>query len=142
MTEALRVDRRVVIPAEELSIRSSPSGGPGGQHANRSQTRIELLWDLEGSGAVGPRQRARLRRKLRGRIDAAGRVRVVADERRSQARNRDEARDRLAVLIREGLAEPKPRKPTRPSRAARERRLREKRHRGDLKRRRRVSAED
>ena len=120
-TEGLRVGRRhLVIPAGELEWRFSASGGPGGQHANTANTRVELIFDISGSGVLGPRQRARL-------LDKLGlAVRVVVSDERSQARNRQLALERLAERLDEALRIDPPRRPTRPTRASRERRLRAK----------------
>ena len=117
----LRVgSRHLVIPAAELEWRFSASGGPGGQHANTANTRVELIFDISGSGVLGPRQRARLLEKL------GSAVRVVVSDERSQARNRQLALDRLAERLDEALRIDPPRRPTRPTRASRERRLRAK----------------
>ena len=142
MSEDVRVNRRVTIPGSELAFRFSPSGGPGGQHANRSNTRVELVWNLDGSDALGPRQKARVRRRLRTRVEADGSLRVVADEHRSQAQNRREALARLAGLVAAALEVPKQRVPTRPSRASQRRRVDRKRRRGETKRLRRPPAPD
>jgi ribosome-associated protein len=138
VTEDVRVTRSVTIPASELRFRFSPSGGPGGQHANRSSTRAELRWHVAGSSALGPRQKTRVLRALAGRIGADGELRVVADERRSQAQNRAAAVERLRGLVASALAVPKRRRPTAPPRAAKERRLEQKRRRSERKRLRRA----
>lgn len=117
--------------------RASRSGGPGGQHVNTSSTRIELLWDFARSLALDDASRARIAEKLAGRLDAEGKVRVVASDHRSQQQNRAAAEERLAELIRRALIVPKARKKTKPSRAAKEKRLAEKRHRSERKKRRR-----
>jgi ribosome-associated protein len=135
--DALVVNERVAIPRGELVYRASRSGGPGGQHVNTSSTRIELLWDFARSRALDDASRARIAEKLAARLDAEGKVRVVASDHRSQQQNRDAADRRLAELIRRALLIPKPRKKTKPSRAAKEKRLAEKRHRAERKRRRR-----
>jgi ribosome-associated protein len=133
----LRVDQHLSLPAGELEYRATRAGGPGGQHVNTSATRIELLWNLERSAAVTDEQRERLRRKLAARLDAEGRVRVVASASRSQRQNRAAAAERLAGLVRDALKVRKRRKPTAPSRAAKERRLTEKRRTSERKRARR-----
>jgi ribosome-associated protein len=138
VTDDVRVSRRVTIPASELAFRFTPSGGPGGQHANRSATRAELAWNVEESSALGPRQKARVRRALGRRIDAEGNLRLVSDARRSQARNRKDVVERLALLVAGALEVPKPRVPTKPSASARDRRMRAKRRRGEVKRLRRT----
>jgi ribosome-associated protein len=129
--DGLRVNRSLVIPERELEVRTGPSGGPGGQHANRAHTRVELRFDVEGSTALGPRQRARLLDRL-GPV-----VRVVVDDERSQARNRALARERLAGRLAAALRVQRARRPTTPSRGAVERRLDDKRRQGERKRSRR-----
>lgn len=123
----LRVGKRITIPPAELEWRFSASGGPGGQHVNTSNTRVELVFDVMGSTSLGPRQRERLLERL------GPRVRVVAMSHRSQARNRQEARERLAGLLSEGLKVEKSRVPTAPTPGSRQRRLREKRVRSERK---------
>jgi ribosome-associated protein len=118
--DGVRVGRRLVIPADELEWRFSASGGPGGQHANTANTRVELLFDVAGSGALGPRQRARLLERL------GPTVRVVVTDERSQARNRQIARERLSLRLTEALRVERVRRPTVPTKASRERRLRAK----------------
>lgn len=114
----------LVIPDGELVERFSRSPGPGGQSVNTSDTRVELTWDPRTSAVLDERQRARL----------TGPVGVVAHEHRSQLRNRNAARERLAARIRELLAPPPPpRRATKPSRGAKERRLEAKRQRGQTK---------
>lgn len=138
MSDALKVNDELSIPASELEFRATRSGGPGGQHVNTSSTRIELLWNLRSSRTLSDEQRERLRQRLASRTDADGFVRVVSSEYRSQPRNREAAEARLAELLRRALVKPRKRIPTRPSRAAREARLEEKRKRGEKKRMRRV----
>jgi ribosome-associated protein len=137
----LNVSPDLAIPRSELEYRATRSGGPGGQHVNTSSTRIELLWDLTGSQAITEDQRQRLRAKLVARLDADGRVRVVANGRRSQRQNRRDAEERLAALIKYALHVPKKRRPTKPTRAAREKRLAEKKRRSVIKRERRIELE-
>jgi len=132
----------LTIPRAELQFRASRAGGPGGQHVNTSSTRVELLWDLTHSTVVSDEQRGRLLTKLAARLDAAGMVRVVASDRRSQSQNRDAAAERLAVLVRQALIVPRKRRPTRPTRASREQRLADKRKRGERKRDRRRDSHD
>ena len=126
----LRVTRTCVIPLDDLEWRFSASGGPGGQHANTANTRVELRFDVLTSPSLGPRQRARLLERL-GPL-----VRVVVSDERSQLRNRQLALDRLRSRLAEALRPSKPRRPTAPSLAARERRLRAKHQRADVKRQR------
>lgn len=124
----LVVSRSCRIPLEELEWRFSASGGPGGQHANTSNTRAEVRFDVENSPSLGPRQRARLLERV------GPSVRVVASDERSQARNRDLALQRLAARLAEGLHIEAPRVATRPSRSAKRNRVDEKRRRGETKR--------
>jgi ribosome-associated protein len=131
VADDLRVTRTCVIPMREISWRFTPSGGPGGQHANRSNTRVEASFDIAGSPSLGPRQRARLLDRL-GPV-----VRVVADDERSQARNRTLATDRLRSKLAEALKEQRPRRPTKASTSSKERRLKEKRERSAVKHERR-----
>ncbi|MGN6380155.1 MAG: alternative ribosome rescue aminoacyl-tRNA hydrolase ArfB [Gaiellales bacterium] len=126
------------LPEAELEVRFSRAGGPGGQHVNTSATRVEIVLDVESSPSLTDDEKARIRRRLRRRMDADGRLRVVAQDERSQLRNRALATERLAELLRSALAPPPPpRRPTRPGRAATQRRLDEKRRAGERKRARR-----
>jgi ribosome-associated protein len=127
----LRVAPDCVIAPGELTVRFGPSGGPGGQHANRSNTRVELRFDVAGSPSLTDAQRARLLARV------GPEVRVVADDERSQARNRALAEQRLASLLAGALHVPRPRRPTRPSNAAKQRRLDAKRAQAERKRDRR-----
>jgi ribosome-associated protein len=128
---SVRITPSLSIPLTELRLRFSPSGGPGGQHANKVSTRVELRFDVAGSPSLGPRQRARL-------LDRLGpEVRVVADEERTQVRNRHAAVDRFRQRVADALHVDPPRRPTRPSRGATERRLEAKRHVSERKRSRR-----
>lgn len=126
----LRVSRSCAIPLDELQWRFTGSGGPGGQHANTANTRVELRFDVESSPSLGPTQRARLLERL-GPV-----VRVVASDERSQARNRALALDRLRARLAEGLRIERPRTPTRPTLGSKRRRVETKRQRGEVKRRR------
>jgi ribosome-associated protein len=136
--DGLRVSRGVVIPAHELQFSFTPSGGPGGQHANKTSTRAELTWNVDESGALSGRQKERLKARLRSRIDARGVLHLVSDEYRSQTRNRADVQKRLASLVAQALVPPKSRVATRPTKAANERRLESKKHRSETKRRRRL----
>lgn len=132
-SSALRVTRNLVIPFDELQWHFSTSGGPGGQHANRSNTRVEVRFDVQRSGALGPRQRARLLERL------GPTVRAVSSDQRSQARNRDVALSRLADRLADALHVDRPRVPTAPSAASKIRRLEDKRRRSARKRERALS---
>jgi ribosome-associated protein len=120
------------IPARELEWRFDPAGGPGGQHANRASSRVELSFDLRSSGVFPPELRDHMVQRLAARAPE-GVVRVLAAESRSQWRNRQVARRRLGSLLEESMRKPKERRPTKPSRAARERRLQDKRRRSEKK---------
>lgn len=109
---------------------------------NKAATRVEVRWNVARTPSLSERQRERLLERLASRIDARGNLRVVADERRSQRRNREAATARLRALVADALKERKPRKTTRPPRSAEEQRLAEKRRRADLKRRRRPVDDD
>jgi ribosome-associated protein len=123
----LVVTRTCRIPDDELEWRFSASGGPGGQHANTANTRVELRFDVAASRSLGPRQKARLLERL-GPV-----VRVVASDERSQARNRQLALDRLRSRLAEALRVPRERRPTAPSARARRARLEAKRRRAEIK---------
>ena len=123
--------RTVVLPVDEIELRTSRSSGPGGQHAQKSETRVEALLDVERTTALSETQRRRVLAK------AGPVLRAVAQDERSQSRNRDLAVERLVERLREALRVERPRKPTAPTQASRERRLAEKRRRGEVKRLRR-----
>src|SRR5438105_3402501 len=131
VVDVLRISRSCQIPLDELEWRFSASGGPGGQHANRSNTRAEVRFDVAASPSLGPRQRSRLLERL-GPV-----VRVVAADERSQARNRQLALERLATRLAAALHVERRRVATAPSSASKRRRLEHKRRRGELKRQRR-----
>jgi ribosome-associated protein len=126
--EGIRVAEDTVIPLEEIELRASRSSGPGGQHANVTASRIEAVFDVQDSEALSEEQRDLLSRKLGPRVTA------VAQDARSQARNRQLALERLGEKLTEGLRRPRPRRPTKPSRSARERRLEDKRRTSQRKR--------
>ena len=132
----LRVSSSCQIPLDELTWRFTGSGGPGGQHANTSNTRAEAVFDVATSPSLGPRQRARLLERL-GPV-----VRVAASDTRSQGRNRDLALERLRAKLADALKVEKPRRATRPSKGAKERRLSDKKRQSERKRQRRVTGED
>jgi ribosome-associated protein len=129
--ESIRVTRSVSILRSEIDFRYSRSSGPGGQHAQKSDTRVEATFDVEASAALTPAQKQRV-------VARAGPVlRAVAQDERSQWRNRELATERLVEALREALRVPRKRRPTKPTQASRERRLEQKRRRGDIKRQRR-----
>ena len=142
MPGPLRVSRSIEIPERELRWRFSRSSGPGGQSVNTADSRVELSFDVSTSSALGPVQRSRALERLAGRL-VDGVLTIAASEERSQLRNREAARERLARLLAEAVAPPpKKRRPTKPSRRAVERRLEAKRLRGRTKRLRRPAEDD
>ncbi|MCJ7754910.1 MAG: aminoacyl-tRNA hydrolase [Thermoanaerobaculales bacterium] len=120
------------IPARDLEWKFDPSGGPGGQHANRASSRVELSFDLRSSNVFPDDLRDQMVESLAARAQK-GTIRVMATDSRSQWRNRQVARRRLTTLLEEAMRQPKQRRPTKPGRAARERRLDDKRRRSDKK---------
>ena len=127
----IRVTRSVTLPEGEIELRTSRSSGPGGQHAQKSETRVEAVFDVEASTALTDAQKRRVVRRL-GPV-----VRAVAQDERSQARNRELAVERLVDQLREALRVPRKRVPTAPTKASKERRLEEKRRRSRTKKLRR-----
>ena len=129
----LRISPTLTVPGAELEWRFSRSGGAGGQHVNTTDTRVELSWDIAASAALSAGQRARALRSLSAEL-VDGVITVVASERRSQLRNREIARSRLAEIIAAAIAPPPPpRRPTKPSKAAQQRRVEAKKRRGQTK---------
>ena len=133
--ESIRVTRSVSIPLSEIGFRTSRSSGPGGQHAQKSETRVEALFDVEASSALTDRQKHRVVRK------AGPVLRAVAQDERSQARNRELAVERIADALRQALHVDRKRLATKPSKAAVERRLEQKRRRSRTKRLRQPPAD-
>lgn len=137
MTDDLRITRRLLIPASELVERFSRSSGPGGQHVNTTDSRVELSFDLGRSPSLTDELRQRALGRLEHRL-VDGVLTVAASRERSQLANRRAARERLTTLLTEAVAPPPPaRRPTKPSKGARRRRLEGKRQRAQVKRQRR-----
>jgi ribosome-associated protein len=142
MAGPLRVSRSIVVPAREMTWRFSRSSGPGGQSVNTADSRVELSVDVSTTTALGPVQRARALEQLADRL-VDGVLTITASEHRSQLRNREAARERLADVLAAAVAPPPPpRLPTRAGRAAVERRLAEKKRRAATKRLRRVDQDE
>lgn len=129
--ESIQVTRSVSLPRSQIDYRFSRSSGPGGQHAQKSDTRVEASFDVEASTALSEAQKRRV-------VGKAGPVlRAIAQDERSQWRNRELATERLVEALREALRVPRRRRPTKPTKASRERRLEQKRRRSNTKRLRR-----
>jgi ribosome-associated protein len=134
--ESIRVTRSVALPKSEIVLRTSRSSGPGGQHAQRSETRVEAVFDVERSSALSDAQKQRVVARV-GPV-----LRAVAQDERSQLRNRDLATERLVAKLKQALRVERRRTATQPTAASRERRLRRKRERSEVKRQRRAPGED
>lgn len=134
--DTLHVHRGLDLPLSEITWRATTAGGPGGQHANRTLSRVEVSFDVAASPTLGPRQRARLLERL-GPV-----VRATAADSRSQARNRELALARLAAKLDAGLRVQPSRRPTRPTKGSQVRRVESKRRRSETKRRRRAPRAD
>jgi ribosome-associated protein len=133
----LRVRRGLVIPAGELRVSASRSSGPGGQHVNKSNTRVTLRWNIETSEVLSDRQRALLRSRLDHRLTRGGELILHAGRARSRARNLERASERLVEVVREGLATARARIATKASAGARKRQAQQKKLRSAVKSQRR-----
>ena len=131
MSEGLEIGGGIVIPLSEVELRASRSGGPGGQHANKTASRIEAVFDVRASPSLNPAQKDRIAGRLGPRVTA------VSQDSRGQSRNREIALERLRSRLAAAVAPRKRRRATKPGRAAHERRLRGKRHRSEQKKNRR-----
>jgi ribosome-associated protein len=142
VNNSVRINRSLRIPLSELELTYSTSSGPGGQHANKAATRVDLHWNFTTSPSLGPLQRERILSALRNRIDSSGTLHLSSRKYRSQLRNREDVIERLGSMIASALRRRKKRVPTAPSKASRERRLEEKRLRSEIKRSRRAPQPD
>lgn len=136
MTREIVVNGTVRVPDRALSVRAVRASGPGGQNVNKVATKIDLRVDLDAIEGISEPALARLKALCRHRLDAEGRLMVSSQTERNQARNLEEALDRVRGLVAAALREPRSRKASKPSKASRERRLETKKRRGALKRER------
>ena len=130
---AIRINRATEIDEAEVTFTFARSGGPGGQHANTSSTKVELRWNVDASTSVDDRQKGLIRERLANRINAEGDLVLQSSEHRSQTRNRDAVIGRFASLLADALRVQASRRPTKPTQAARRRRMEAKRKRADTK---------
>jgi len=138
----LAVNESLSIPRSELDVRVSRSSGAGGQHVNKTSSRVEVFWNILASRALDESQRNTLREKLSSRMTTDGSIRVVASDMRSQTRNRELAEERLVDLVRRALIVPKKRRATKPTHASREARLESKKRHSTKKAERRRNSFD
>lgn len=136
VADGIEVLDGLVIPRSELDMRTSRSSGAGGQHVNKTSSRVEIIWNVQKSRVLSDEQRERIMVRLASRISEEGAIRVVASDTRSQLRNRETAERRLGETIARALVVQKRRRPTRRPRAANEARLSEKKKHSDKKRER------
>jgi ribosome-associated protein len=134
--DVLHITNEVSIARAELSFHFSRSSGPGGQHAQKSSTRVELRFDVMGSPSLSRTQKERVVKRLPGYVDSVGILHLASQSERSQRRNREEVVERFETLMRQAVKRRKRRKPTRPTAASKERRLQRKRRRSETKQRR------
>lgn len=133
----IRITPRISVSSHELALSYARSGGPGGQHVNKTSSKVLLRWNLERSGALTPAQRDRAREKLGARLTEDGDLLITAEKHREQSRNVDDAVTRFAAVLSEALRIPKKRRATKPTRGSQKRRVEAKRQRGETKRQRR-----
>ena len=131
------VSPRLTIPASELSLAFARSGGPGGQNVNKVSSKVELRWNPTSSAALAPDDRTWLLSRLANRLTTDGTLIVTSTATRDQLKNRDDALDKLALIVRTALERPKTHRPTKPTRSSKRRRVEGKRHRAEIKRNRR-----
>ena len=129
----IEITPALVIPWRELAFHATSAGGAGGQHVNRTASRVELRWNVAESPSLSDAQRALLLTRLKKRLDKGGRIRIVSDDRRSQRLNKDAAVERFIKLVAAALHVARPRRPTKPTRSSVERRLESKKRRAGTK---------
>ena len=135
--DSIQINSGLAIPLAELNFRYSRSSGPGGQHAQKSSTRVELLFDVLGSPSLSDTQRTRIVERLGSYVDSSGTLHLVSQSERSQRRNKEEVIARFQAMMREALKRRKRRKASKPTAESKERRLKEKKQRGQTKKLRR-----
>jgi ribosome-associated protein len=138
----LRIDTRRVVPAQALDVKTARASGPGGQHVNKTESKVQLTLDPRAVPWIDEGTRLRIVALAGRNVDHDGRVFVVSQEQRAQGQNLENARDKLAELVKKALARPKRRVATKPSRAQKARRLDEKKKRGQTKATRRSIGDD
>jgi len=137
----LRITPHLVIPYSELTIRTSRSGGPGGQHVNKVETKVEILFDIGNSPSLSHAQRGMLLDRLGARVDSSRVLRVTVQRSRSQHQNKELALERLTELLRSAFRPIPHRVPTKPTKSSREKRVESKRRMGEKKRMRKIPPE-
>jgi len=133
VSHEIQVTATLAIPLDELRFRFSRAGGPGGQNVNKTETRVELTFDVAHSPSLSDWQRGRIRERLANQIDSEGVLHLVASSERSQLRNREEVVERFRAVLAGALRPVRHRRPTKPTTASRERRLAGKAHRAEIK---------
>ena len=131
--DALVINANLTLPLKEISISFARSGGPGGQHVNKVETKVEVRWNVLNSNSLTEENRTWLLKKLANRLTNTGELVISSSLTRDQSRNRANALDKLVKSLRVAFKKPKKRKPTRPSKGAKEKRLQEKKKRGETK---------
>lgn len=137
----LVVTPHLTIPAGELEIGFARSGGPGGQNVNKVSSKVDLRWSPAASAALREEDRAWLLHKLRSKLTTDGTLIVTSTRTRDQLKNKDDALDKLVLIVQAALDRPTPRRATKPSKGAKRRRVADKRHKAEIKRNRRGSGE-